>query len=130
MRNWIDIITENVGKTVLITDLYSTRQLSNEREAICDYAPPVDWDKPLVVRQMTASVAAGLQSGSGTDVMDTFETNSTQAQKRIVEKKMKNFDESRIVVLCGQDIVDGNHQVVAAVKLGKPVLYVDLSDWD
>ena len=45
-----------------------------------------------------------------------------------VKEKMRDFEEDRIIVLEGDRVLDGNHHLVAALQLGRPVLCIDLEE--
>ena len=62
----------------------------------------------------------------GAPLLEAFEDHARPAQRRIVAKKKKSFDEERVVVLSGTAVLDGQHHVVAAAQLGKPVRFIDL----
>lgn len=120
-----------VGQTVLITDLYDTNELTEETEALAHACPPIYWDEPLTLRTMSASDAKNsiMAMIGNLTLWDAFERDASKKQKAIVNKKVKAFDHNRVVVLDGGAIVDGNHHVIAAIILDKPILYVDLGEW-
>ncbi len=131
MRHWIELTEAAAqGDTILITDLYDARELTDESEVLWTYAPPIEWDKTLTVRQMPPSDISNLKTMHGLPLVATYEENATRAQKRIVQKKMKDYDPNRIVVICDDEVVDGNHHAIAAILAQQPMLYVDLMDWD
>lgn len=132
MRSWINIIVEGFdpGQQVRITDLYEPHELTDESERIAHCAPPMNWDDPLTVRSMSAHEARQIITPAGNTVWDAFQSDASKGQKRLVAQKVKDFDPDRIIVIEDDTIVDGNHQLVAAIMADHPVLYVNLSEWD
>ena len=129
MRNWISLITETQSNTILITDLYSERDLTDESELISQYAPPIDWDNPLTIKVMPVDQIKTLLDIRERSILQSFR-NATKDQRELVKYKIDNFDAERIVVLCDDTVIDGNHHVIAAIRASKPIRYVDLSEWD
>jgi hypothetical protein len=86
-----------------------------------------DFEFPVHV--MEPDQLTQLQTAFGEDtVIDAYNEHAAASQKRIVKDKMKNFDPNRIVVIANKTLIDGNHHVVAAILLGKPVKYINLYD--
>ena len=134
MRNWITAIAElfegfGVGQKILITDLYDNYELMDESELISQYAPPTDWDIPLTIRVMSPEQAREVKTIYGNTVLNAYEIDASKQQKNIVARKVKNYDRNRVIVTCSNTIVDGNHQIIAAILTNNPVLYVDLDEW-
>jgi hypothetical protein len=122
--------TYEVGQSILITDLYDVHELTDESERIGHCAPPICWDEPLIVKTMSAPEAKIMvKTLADSTLWDAYNKDASRKQKSIVAKKVKSFDPTRVVVLDNNIIVDGNHQVIAAIMCNEPILYVDLGEW-
>jgi hypothetical protein len=130
MRHWINLL-ESVGpQTVLITDLYDYDELQDESELLSQYAPPMDWDKPLTVKTMTREEMLDLKNQNWDPVVNVYKTDAMRSQRKIVSQKKKSFDENRIIVTCDNQLIDGYHHFIAAYQLGKLLKYVALAEYD
>jgi hypothetical protein len=132
MRKWINLLleTNQGGRKVLLTDLYTVGELRDEGEKIAHETSPIDWEIPLTVHVMSPEQSREVEAYHGVTVFVAYEKDATKAQKRIVAQKIKDFDEQRIIVLSANEIVDGNHHLIAAIISNKPVQYIDLSELD
>lgn len=131
MRQWINLVTEGAGQQIRLIDIYSPSELADESETIAHEVSPMEWDQPLTVRSMTPEEALSIESRQkGLRLIDSYTKDASKKQKKIVADKIAEYDEERIVVLCDNTIVDGNHHVIAGILSGKPILYVDLSEWE
>lgn len=131
MRQWINLVTENVGNQIRLIDIYSPSELSDESEVIAHEVSPMEWDQPLTVKTMTPDEAKRVESRHpGLSLIDSYTKDASKKQKKIVADKIAKYDEERIVVLSGDTIIDGNHHVIAGILGGKPILYVDLAEWE
>lgn len=128
MRKWIDILTESGDQKVRLIDLYTPSELRDESERLAHSVSVMEWDIWLPVRTMSAEEARGIKTRAGNSVLSAYEKEATKQQKKIVAEKIKDFDDSRIIVLELDEIIDGNHHLIAAIKLDKPVRYIDLAD--
>lgn len=126
-----DRLTESAGETVTLLDLYDPSELSDPREMLSQHAAPVDWEKPLVVHTMTPEQARTYRAwASDETVLGRFQKHAKKAQRALVRDKATNYDESRIIVVCHDAVLDGNHHLVAAIRANRPVRYVDLAEID
>lgn len=131
MRKWISLFEGHlVGASVKLTDLYTSAELSDESERLAHVAPPIIWDEPLAIHEMTAEEAKSVVTAAGTTVWDAYQAEATKAQERIVRNKIKSYDFDRIIVLDDGEIIDGNHHLIAAIISENPVHYVDISKID
>lgn len=117
------------GKTVKLTDLYTGAELMEETELLGLNVCGNDLDRTFLVGRMSAEDLADLNHG-GESVFDLYDREATRKQKSLVRSKAKNFEESRIIVVSGTDLIDGFHHVIAARELGREVLFLDLAQED
>lgn len=87
-------------------------------------------DTAFTVREMALPEAGRLVGMDGeTPVLELFRTLGRRSKSRaIVKEKMRDFEEGRIIVIEGDKVLDGNHHLVAALQLGRPVLVIDMDD--
>jgi hypothetical protein len=137
IRHYIDLIegAEDsdgaIGETVTLLDLYEPSELLDPSEMLHDYAPRADWKKPLKVKQMTPAQAKSFRSAaSDLTVVDTFKAHATKSQRKLVRDKAERYDHSRIIVVCHDAVIDGNHHLVAGLRAKQPIRYVDLGEID
>ena len=121
-----------VGQTVTLNDLYETHELYDHSESIGrfvdNYGDSVTKEK-FTVKEMLPNEAMKLETDKdNTTIFQAYKKFATRAQKKIVADKKKKFDESRIVVIDGTTVIDGNHHIIAAIELNKPFLHINLSD--
>lgn len=135
MRRLINIIeahsdTHKVGDMVAMSELYSNSELMDESELLYNFLSPKDYDTPVVVRSATPDFLREL-TGRNPDmgVEEEFDAYASQSQRRYVEKMMNDLT-GEIVVVYGDQAVDGFHRIVAAIKSNTPLMYVDLKDLD
>lgn len=130
MREFITIVESAQG--VKITDLYSPEELDDENEAIYHFVDPEDEHAVFSVQTLPPERVRMLRTMQGDmTVADAFEEHADPEQQDIVKAKAANFDASRIIVLKGNRVIDGNHHVMAAILTNHPIHYIDLNQhWD
>lgn len=129
-------ITQTVSETapndsspVTLLDLYSQDELDDETEAIYHYGDEETARHPFTVKTMAAQQAKNLLTKKGDiTVVAAFKRFADADQKAIVKDKIANFDPSRIVVLDGNKVIDGNHHLMAALAKKQNILYIDLAE--
>lgn len=116
--------------TKRIEDLYDNREITDDRELLGQMLPEYDWEGfDFTVGTKSFDDLSKLVGNDGsTPVLDAFEHYADLDSEAIVEGKVKDFDEDRIIVLMGKVVLDGNHHLVAAERLGKSVRFIDLEE--
>lgn len=113
-------------KTVRLTDIYSIRQLRDKTERLHQYLSPDCLRKKFVVQAMRPRALKQLLANPLDTVLDAYNEYATEEQEALIARKMEHFDTGRIIVVAGDYLVDGNHHVIAAIRLAQPVQYIDL----
>lgn len=88
-------------------------------------------DDAFTVRQMPPEEARNLLGPRGglDTVLDLFDRLGKKNPSRaLVKEKMRDFEDDRIIVVAGDCVMDGNHHLVAALHLGRPVFVIDLEE--
>ncbi|MCE6973403.1 hypothetical protein, partial [Cereibacter sphaeroides] len=65
-----------------------------------------------------------------TSPVDAFRCHAKRWQRELVKQKVADFDRDRILICRGTRLIDGNHHLVAAHRLGEPVWIIDLDEPD
>lgn len=119
---------------VCLNQIYNTAKLNDEEEKLGRYSVEYGrsfWELAcsflLPVREITAQEAAVKWKSDRRSIKASFRYANAE-QREVVSNKVSNFDENRIVVLDGNEIVDGNHHVLAAVRTERPIKYLNLAD--
>jgi hypothetical protein len=127
-------LMESVAVTKRLADLFTPDELWDETEVIGRLAMEYGvsfWKKacafPLPVKEAAPDHAANHWTNLGRPIKTAFR-NATKQQRQLVAAKAAKFQSDRIVVLDGNQIIDGNHHIVAAIKAGQPIKYIDLAD--
>ena len=119
------------SSTVSLLDIVDEDTLNNEREMLYDLVDLEEEEKYVYkVQTISAEDAKRKFETMNRDmtVFESFTKNANENQKEIVKDKMKHFDLNRIIVTTSNSVVDGNHHVIAAIKLGKSIKYIDLQE--
>jgi hypothetical protein len=115
--------------TVTLHDLYDDHELYDESEQLYHWLNDDDLERSFQVQQMSAEQAKSLKTArNDTTVFNAFKDHATKEQKQLVKQKATNYDFNRIVVIAGDTVVDGNHQVIASIVSGNPLKYIDLHE--
>ena len=114
-------------ETASLTDFYDEFELNDTSEALHEFISEDDFDTKFTVRIANADQLKTLKTHMGEDtVYDAFNNFATDEQKAIVQNKINRWDSSRIVVIANQTLLDGYHQVVAAILSNRPQKYIDI----
>lgn len=115
------------SRTARLIDLYDEADLEDESETISHFVGPEDYEVALPVVTIAVPELLKLRTPAGDmSVIEAFDEFAEPEQEKIFKKKMKNFDPDRVIVVHGDRVIDGNHQVVAAHRLGRVVQAIDL----
>lgn len=113
--------------TITLHDLYDDHELHDESEQLYHWIDDEDLERNFQVKEMSADQAKTLKTArNDTTVFDAFNNHATKEQKRLVQSKAKQYDFNRIIVIAGNTVVDGNHQVVASILSNHLLKYIDL----
>jgi hypothetical protein len=118
-------ITEN--STVKLNDIYDDE--IDEDELLFHYIDDDMMNYPYTVREIIPKDAKNLLTAIGDmTILDAFKHYADKEQKNMIKDKIKHFDDNRIIVLHGKKVLDGNHHLIAAIKLNKKIRFIDLSE--
>lgn len=122
----IEFITEN--KTTL-NKLYSGN-FPDRDESFWDYVRTGEFDIPLEIKIMPKhKLAIMLQSQYRVEHLDEILDMMDEDQQEILQRYMKDPQlSSKVILIAGDRIIDGNHRALAAAMKGVPINYVDLID--
>lgn len=116
---------------ISIFDIVDEETLNDPQEYIYDLIDPEE-EKNIKYKVQTISAKqAKKQFKTMQEDMTVFESYTNHAhkdQKEIVKDKMRSFDSDRIIVTSNNKVVDGNHHLIAAIKMNKPIKYINLQD--
>ena len=90
----------------------------------------MEWARiEFIPRRLDPDAFGSLMTADGmTSSLDAFTLHAEQWQRELVDRKAAHFDRERILICRGNLLVDGNHHLVAAHRLGEPVWIVDLDE--
>lgn len=115
--------------TIRLDDIYDWHELNDESESLYHYIDREDLKKDFVVQQMSPEQAKHLETiKNDMTVFDSYIQFASKSQKRLVNFKIKHYDTNRIIVIAGDSVVDGNHQVIASILANKPLKYINLDN--
>ncbi|WP_411839872.1 hypothetical protein [Paracoccus sp. ME4] len=112
-----------------LTDILSPEELSDEDETLFHFLPEEDEiaEIDFGTREIEAADIPQLLMPDGvTPVIEAFDDFAEAEQRDLVACKMADFDEDRILVVKGMIVLDGQHHLVAAHRLGREVTVLDL----
>lgn len=114
-----------IAETISLEDM----GVELEGDLIQDFVSLIDMDVQLPVSIIGVKEMEGLKVWSSSDsVIDTYRKFSTRDQKRLVSNYMKSNLSNEIVVVYGNNLIDGHHRGVAAIKSNQNMKKVDLYD--
>ena len=116
---------------VSIFDIVDEETINDQREQLYDLIDPEEErNYKYEVKTISAKQAKKqfMTMQEDMTVFESFVDNANKDQKEIVKDKMRSFDTNRIIVTSNDKVVDGNHHLIAAIKLDKPIKYINLQD--
>lgn len=119
-------ITASTANQVRLLDLYDQEELENPLEALHEFVTPDLLDKDFRVLEMQPAELKRLETFKDSTTILEMYRHATREQKELVLQKMKRFDSKRVVIIAGTTLLDGYHHVMAAIKLNRSVLYINL----
>ena len=122
-----DSITNKVS---LIPDLYEDEEeVFDTSEIRSEFIDESDLEKEFTIKVMEPQVAKTIESSiSNSTVWEVYNASSSNEQKKLVQYKVKNWDDDRIVLLMGKTLLDGNHHLIAGILSNNKIKYIDLSE--
>ena len=122
-------IVENADpQTVKLSDLYDDDELTDPRESLHLYVDEKDLLLDFPIKEMSPQEAKTYMTPRGDiTVFDAFKKFASKDQKQLVKEKAKQYDHSRIIVLCNDTVVDGNHHLLAGIIAKQPIKYINLA---
>lgn len=122
----------NAGDKVrIVPDLYEDEwEAMDESEIRHSFLEEEDLDNEFTVRIMAPDMAKNkLMTPRGDmTIWESFESFYDKDSDDIVNDKIRFWDNDRIVLTMNGSVIDGNHHVIAAIKSGKPIKYIDLME--
>lgn len=120
---------EFIAEGITLNDLYNG-DFPDKNETFWDCVSSDELNQPLTVKTMSPQNIKFLLLGQYRqehidDVVDLLHDE----QREILEKYMAMPDLSqKVIIICGDRVVDGNHRALAAALRGTSIQYVDLVD--
>lgn len=117
-------------ETRSLSDLYDENELNHPDEDLYrDYDIDQEkYEEQRQVKELTPSQAAKLKMPRSKETLiNHFEKSATKDQRKHIEDKARDYNYDRVVVLHGDTILDGGHQVLASIEANKPLRYIDIS---
>lgn len=124
-----EIILESVTNSISLRDLYNG-DFPDRDELFWEYVRPGEVDTPLTIHQLSAAELKimllsqyraknlgkilGMIDGDRTGLITQYQNDPSLSNK--------------VVVVCDDLIIDGNHRALAAALGNKPINYIDLAD--
>ena len=114
-------------RKIQLKDIYNPADMDDEFEALFHEIDERSIDGCFEVTEIPADDLRSLQTYMGDmSVIDSYHLFAEPGQDDRVTELATNFDEERVIVIRGNRLIDGNHHLVAAHKLGRPVQVIDL----
>lgn len=126
-KSLLEHYMEQQEKFVTIHDLYSPEELDDTEEVLYHFVDPKSTDKYKVFMLSTAQLKHLKTPIGDTTIIKNYEANASKHTQKLVKQKKAKFDDNRIIVLKGNKVIDGNHQIVAAIQMNKSVKAIDLN---
>lgn len=114
-------------RKIQLKDIYNPSEMDDEFEALFHEIDERSIDGCFEVKELLPENLRALQTYMGDmSVIDAYHLFAEPGQDNRVTQLMENFDDERVIVVRGNRVIDGNHHLVAAHKLGRPVQAIDL----
>jgi len=122
---------KTANKLVSIFDIIDEDTLEDPSEQLYDLIDPEE-EKDIRYKVQTISAQQATSQfktmNEDSTILEAYENHAKDEQKEIVDYKMKYFDKDRIIITSNNKVVDGNHHLIAAIKLDKPILFINLQE--
>jgi GNAT superfamily N-acetyltransferase len=125
------LMKEDAGFTITLNQLYQG-DFPDRDEAFWDEVRPSDFDKPIAIQTMARHmVQIMLLSQYRAEHLDDIADMMDEDQQEVVQRYMNDPAlSSKVIVVSGGRIIDGNHRALAAAFNNTSINYVDLADLD
>lgn len=122
-------VAEDKNVTITLNQLYKGDFPASD-ELFWDYVRPSELDDPLTIRTLSKhKLMLMLLSQYRVEHIDEIKDLMDEDQLAILKKYISDPTLSqKIIVVCRDRIIDGNHRALAAAMKGVPIKYVDLAD--
>lgn len=122
------LMKEDTSSTTL-AKLYNGNYPDRD-ETFWDYVNPSEFDTPLTIQTLQRHIVMLTLLGQYRvehidDIMDMLDDDRKELVQSYVDDPNLS---SKVIVLSGDRIIDGNHRALAAALKGVPINYVDLAD--
>ena len=128
---WDHSINEAIGNSTTLAQLYGGNYPDRD-ETFWDYVSPSEFDTPLDIQTMPKhKVMIMLLSQYRAEHIDDVTDMLDDDRKELVQSYVDDPAlSSKVIVIAGDRIIDGNHRALAAAIKGVPINYIDLADLD
>lgn len=125
-------VWENVGQTSTTLNQLYNGNFPDRDESFWDEVTSSDFDKDLAIHTMPKhKVQIMLLSQYRVEHLDDITDMMDEDQQEVVQRYMNDPALStKVIVISGNRIIDGNHRALAAAFNGSSINYVDLADLD
>ena len=128
VKSWKSDLDEG---TTSLNKLYAGN-FPDRDESFWDEVRSDEFDEPLEVKTMPKyKLAIMLQGQYRVEHLDELVDMMDEEQQEVLQRYMTDPNlSSKIILISGHRIIDGNHRALAAAMKGVPINYVDLADLD
>lgn len=123
------LMKEDSGNSTTLAQLYNGNYPDRD-ETFWDYVRPHEFNTPLNIQTLQRhKVMITLLSQYRAELIDEITDMLDDDQKAIVQAYTNDPQlSSKVIVVAGDRIIDGNHRALAAAIKNVPINYVDLAD--
>jgi hypothetical protein len=114
-------------ETVKLSDMYDVDDLHDDAEILYHYIDPDQLDDEFEVKELSFDEAKKLKTPRGDmTVWQAYKDHAMPEQEDIIKKKLKNYDSDRVIVVYDDQVLDGNHHLIASLKQKLGVRLIDI----
>lgn len=124
-------VWEEAGNTTTLNNLYNGNYPDRD-ETFWDYVSSSELNTPLTIHtlqkhKVMIMLLSQYRAEHIDDIMDMLDDDRKELVQSYVDDPALS---SKVIVLSGDRIIDGNHRALAAAIKGVPINYIDLADLD
>ncbi len=124
---------ENASSTQtarLVPDLYDDEyEAMDSEEQRSAFIEEEDFETDFTVFTMTPEQAKKVLTLRGDmTVFDAYQELGDKRAKSMIKDKTTTYDKERIVLMMGENLLDGYHHLIAGILTNNPVKYIDLME--